>query len=116
MLAIPDVVPEEVALNTEPVTITVDPLPSGAPAGFEGAVGSFHLAFHVDALTARAGEPVAARATILGTGNVPSIRDPEIRARGASREYVVGSSTRLDRANDRLSGERERDVAFVADQ
>jgi len=116
MLAVPDVVPEEVALNTDPVTISVDPLPSGAPPGFEGAVGNFHLAFHVDALAARAGEPVAARATIAGTGNVPSIRDPEIHARGASREYVVGSSTRLERANDRLSGERERDVAFVADQ
>jgi hypothetical protein len=28
----------------------------------------------------------------------------------------VGTSTRLERANDRLSGERERDVAFVSDQ
>jgi len=116
MLAIPDVVPEDVQLDTDPMQIVVDPLPAGAPAGFDGAVGKFHLAFHVDGLTVRAGEPVAARATIGGEGNVPSIRDPEIHARGASREYVVGTSTRLERANDRLSGERERDVAFVSDQ
>ena len=115
MLAMPDVVPEDVTLSTDPVTIAVDPLPAGAPAGFEGAVGDFRLAFHVDGVTARAGEPVTGRATITGTGNVPSIRDPEIHARGASREYVVGSSTRLERANDRLSGEREHDVAFVSD-
>jgi len=115
MLAMPDVVPQDVSLSSNPVTIQVDPLPSGAPAGFQGAVGDFHLTFHVDGVTARTGEPVTARATIAGTGNVPSIRDPEIRARGASREYVVGSSTKLDRVNDKLSGEREHDVAFVSD-
>ncbi len=116
MLAIPDVVPEDVTLDTDPVTITVDPLPPGAPQGFEGAVGNYHLAVHVDALTARAEEPVVARATITGTGNVSSIRDPEIRARGASREYVVGASTRVDRNGDVLGGEREHDMAFVVDQ
>ena len=116
MLAIPDVVPEDVTLDTDPVTVTVDPLPAGAPAGFEGAVGNYHLAVHVDALTAHAGEPVVARATITGTGNVSSIRDPEIRTRDASREYVVGTSTRVDRNGDRLGGEREHDMAFVADQ
>src|SRR5205085_10753761 len=110
MLAMPDVVPQDVSLSSNPVTITVDPLPPGAPAGFQGAVGDFRMAFHVDGLTARAGEPVAARATIAGTGNVPSVRDPEIHARGASREYVVGTSTRLERVHDKLSGEREHDV------
>jgi hypothetical protein len=115
MLAMPDVVPQDVSLSSNPVTITVDPLPSGAPAGFQGAVGNFHLAFHVDGLLAHTGEPVTARATIAGTGNIPSIRDPEIHARGSSREYVVASSSKLDRANDKLSGEREHDVAFVSD-
>lgn len=116
MLAVPDIVPQDVQLDTDPVTIAVDPLPANAPPGFEGAVGDFHLAFHVDGLTAHAGEPVTARATIAGAGNVPSIKDPEIHARGASREYVVGTSTRLERTNDVLSGERERDMAFVSDQ
>jgi hypothetical protein len=116
MLAMPDVVPEDVAVHTEPIAVTVDPLPPGAPAGFEGAVGNFHLAFYVDSLTARAGEPAAARVTISGTGNIATIRDPEVHARGASREYVVGTSTKVDRSGDRLAGEREHDVAFVADQ
>jgi len=116
MLAMPDVVPEDVAIHSDPINVVVDPLPAGAPAGFGGAVGEFRLAFHVDSLTARAGEPAAARVTITGTGNVATIRDPEIHARGASREYVVGTSTKVDRTGDRLAGEREHDVAFVADQ
>ncbi|HEY2923783.1 MAG TPA: BatD family protein [Candidatus Eisenbacteria bacterium] len=116
MLAQPDVVAQDVALTTDPLTIVVDPLPRGAPSGFQGAVGDFHLALRVDGMTAGAGEPIPARATIRGTGNVSTIRDPEIRARGASRQYVAGSSTRIDRNGDRLVGEREIDVAFVADQ
>ncbi|HMI30558.1 MAG TPA: BatD family protein [Candidatus Limnocylindrales bacterium] len=116
MLALPDIVPQEVSLLSDPITITVDPLPPGAPVGFQGAVGTFTFSFRVDGLTARAGEPLAARATIGGTGNVATIRDPEIHARGAARQYVAGSSTRLDRSGDRLVGERQTDVAFVADQ
>ncbi len=116
MLAMPDIVPEDVALTTDPVTIVADPLPRGAPAGFDGAVGDYRLALHVDGLTARAGDPITARATIAGTGNIATVRDPEIRARGASRQYVVGSSSRLDRSGDVLKGEREVDVAFVAEQ
>ena len=116
MLAMPDVVPQDVSVHSDPITVAVEALPAGAPAGFEGAVGDFHLAFHVDSLTARAGEPAAARVTITGRGNIATIRDPEIHARGASREYVVGTSTKVDRTGDRLAGEREHDVAFVADQ
>jgi len=116
MLAMPDVVPQDVSIHTDPIAVAVEELPPGAPAGFGGAVGDFHLAFHVDSLTARAGEPAAARVTITGTGNVATIRDPEIHARGASREYVVGTSTKVDRTGDRLAGQREHDVAFVADQ
>jgi hypothetical protein len=116
LLAQPDIVAEDVTLTTDPITIVVDPLPPGGFSGFQGAVGDFRLAFRVDGQTARAGEPIVARATIRGTGNISSIRDPEIRARGASRQYVAGSSTRIDRSGDRLVGEREVDVAFVADQ
>ncbi len=116
MLAMPDMVPQDVTLGTDPVTIVADALPGGAPSGFQGAVGNYHLSLHVDGLTAHAGEAIAARATVTGTGNIATVRDPEIHARGASRQYVVGSSSHMDRSNDRLAGEREVDVAFVADQ
>jgi hypothetical protein len=116
MLAMPEVVPQDLALTSNPVTVVVDPLPPGAPSGFQGAVGDYRLALHVDSLTVRAGDPVTVRATIRGTGNIATVRDPEIRARGATRQYVVGSSTKVDRSGDRLQGERETDVAFIADQ
>ena len=116
MLAVPDVFSQDVTLASDPITIVVDPLPRGAPQGFQGAVGDFHLEFRVDGSTVRAGEPIVARAAIRGTGNISAVRDPEIHARGAARQYVAGSSTRIDRNGDKLIGEREIDVAFVADQ
>jgi oxygen tolerance protein BatD len=116
MLAMPEVVPQDLAITSDPVTVVVDPLPPGAPSGFQGAVGDYKLALHVDSLTVRAGDPVTVRATIRGTGNIATVRDPEIRARGATRQYVVGSSTKVDRSGDQLQGERETDVAFIAEQ
>src|SRR6266850_1441862 len=98
------------------VTVVVDPLPPGTPAGFQGAVGDYRLALHVDSLTVRAGDPVTVRATIRGTGNIATVRDPEIRGRGATRQYVVGSSTKVDRSGYQLQGERETDVAFISEQ
>ena len=116
LLAMPDVVPQDVALTSDPVTVVVTPLPGGAPRGFNGAVGNYRLEVKVDGVTTHAGEPITARATIQGQGNIATVRDPELRARGASRQYVVGSSTRIDHTGDRVGGEKETDVAFVADQ
>lgn len=116
MLAIPNVIPEEVVLRSDPITVMVDPLPPGAPAGFQGAVGNFELAVRADRRVARSGEPIIARATIRGAGNIPTVREPEIRAAGAARQYVAGSATRMDRSGDRIAGERSTDVAFVVDQ
>ncbi len=116
MLGMPDVVPQDLSLSSDPVTVVVDPLPPGAPAGFQGAVGDFRLTVHVDSLAARAGDPVTVRATIQGTGNIATLHDPEIHGRGVTRQYVVGSSTRIDRNGDHLQGERETDVALIADR
>ena len=116
LLAMPDVVPQDLTLTSDPVTVAVTPLPGGAPRGFSGAVGDYRLEVRVDGVTAHAGEPITAHATIQGHGNISTVRDPELRARGASRQYVAGSSTRIDHTGDRVGGEKETDVAFVADQ
>ena len=60
------------------VTIHVDPLPSGAPPGFKGAVGTFGLDASVDKTTLRANDAVTLKVKISGNGNLKLIESPKV--------------------------------------
>ncbi|HEU4725511.1 MAG TPA: BatD family protein [Candidatus Eisenbacteria bacterium] len=106
----------ELPIEAAPVDIAVDPLPSGAPAGFQGAVGSLSLAVRVDRPRVRAGEPVVVSTAIRGDGNLASATDPVITAHPDAPSYPAGARTELDRSGDRLRGSRRREIAFIPDQ
>lgn len=61
----------EVEASTEPVAIDVQPLPSGAPAGFKGAVGQFILESRMVPEQVNEGEPITWTLSLKGTGNWP---------------------------------------------
>jgi hypothetical protein len=67
--------------------ITVKPLPAGAPASFDGAVGQFTLESKVVPLTAAVGEPLTWTLTLTGTGNWPDVAG--LPAREASKDFRV---------------------------
>ncbi len=115
ILNLQQVAPEDVTLDTKPVVVTVDPLPSGAPPEFSGAVGSFTLSVKVDRLSVAAGEPVTVTTTVSGEGNISSLRDPRVEGSGASRRYAAGSSSNIDRSSDRVRGVRTQQTAFLPD-
>lgn len=115
LLGMEQVVPEDVSLETSPLSVTVDPLPAGAPPGFSGAVGSYALSVKVDRIDAEAGEPVTVTTTIDGEGNIASLRDPPITGAAGVRRYAAGSSTSTDRSGDRIRGKRTQQVAFLSD-
>lgn len=64
-------------LQTKPVSLDVLPLPPGAPAGFQGAVGRFTIEAQVDTTETTVNEAVTLRVTLSGQGNVASLPDPE---------------------------------------
>lgn len=66
-------------LKSPAVTIDVKPLPSGKPAAFGGAVGSFTLASTISADRVKANEAVTVKVKISGTGNVKLVKNPEVR-------------------------------------
>ncbi len=115
LLNMQEVVPEDIALETKPVAVTVAPLPPGAPPEFAGAVGSFTLSVRVDRLEAAAGEPLTVTTVLRGEGNVASLRDPRIGGPGGVRHYAAGSSTSIDRASGRVRGERVQQMAYLPD-
>jgi tetratricopeptide (TPR) repeat protein len=61
----------EVEAVAAPVALNVESLPSGAPTGFQGAVGQFVLESKMVPEQVNEGEPVTWTLTLKGTGNWP---------------------------------------------
>jgi len=78
---------EQISVTSNRPDFTIRPLPAGAPATFNGAVGQFTLASKVVPATAAVGEPVTWTLTLAGTGNWPDI--PGLPAREVSRDFQV---------------------------
>jgi len=62
---------QEVEVSSEPMPVTVQGLPGGAPAGFKGAVGQFSMESKMVPEQVNEGEPVTWTLTLRGTGNWP---------------------------------------------
>ncbi len=65
-------------LTTAPVTINVKPLPSGKPASFSGAVGSFSMTADISSDKVKTDEAVTVKVKISGNGNVKLVKNPEV--------------------------------------
>ncbi|HEY7472193.1 MAG TPA: BatD family protein [Gemmatimonadota bacterium] len=65
-------------LATDPLVVTVDELPAGAPAGFGGAVGRYSISGGLPAPRATAGSPIELALTVRGDGNPATVDAPEL--------------------------------------
>ncbi len=66
-------------LTTAPVTIHVKALPSGKPASFSGAVGTFSMSSSINTNSLKANEAVTVKVTISGNGNLKLVKNPEVK-------------------------------------
>lgn len=65
-----------VNLQTQPVTLEVQPLPPNAPDSFNGAVGQFTLTSEVDTTQGKVNEPLTWQVTLSGQGYLNGAPDP----------------------------------------
>ena len=65
-------------LASAKVNITVNDLPSGAPSGFNEAVGSIKMTASLDPMETKANEPISLKITYSGTGNLKLIPEPKL--------------------------------------
>lgn len=65
-------------LTNQAVTIDVKPLPSGKPASFSGAVGTFTMASQISSSDVKTDDAVTIKITITGNGNVKLVKNPEV--------------------------------------
>jgi len=107
---------EQVAVQSNEPTITIRPLPTGAPASFNGAVGDFRLTGQVVPQNAAVGEPITWTLTLEGTGNWPDI--PGLPSREVSRDFQVVQprAKRTNTAGRLFEATLVEDVVLIATQ
>jgi hypothetical protein len=65
-------------LVSQPIRISVKPLPSNAPASFKGAVGSFSINSSVTKTNAKSNDAITYKLTVSGEGNLKLVEAPKI--------------------------------------
>jgi hypothetical protein len=103
-----------VKLATRPVTINVKPLPSGAPDGFTGGVGSFDMNATLSSSEIEVNEALSLKVTIRGTGNLPLLGEPEVNLPPDHDLYDVTRSENVNTGGNRISGSVTFEYPIVA--
>ncbi|MBC7812076.1 MAG: BatD family protein [Burkholderiales bacterium] len=107
---------DEIKLQTDAVSVQVQPLPDGAPEGFRGAVGQFQLAATLDRVSVAQGEPLTLRLTVTGTGNVEQLTSPELPVPPTWRVYENQTSYSSTVEDDVTIGEKVFEWQIIPDQ
>lgn len=111
----PDV--RKVVRRSEPLKITVKPLPAGAPAGFDSVnVGTMTLSAALSERATPVGQPVTLRLTAQGEGNVKAWSLPAVPAIPGARAFAPSSSDKVAPRASRLAGSRSVESVLVPDR
>lgn len=98
-------------VSTKPVTVTVSPLPAGAPASFAGGVGEFRISAKVSKDTLKAHEAASLLLTVSGKGNVSLLETPKVNFPPDMEVYDTKVSDRIDKTG--LTGSRTYEYPFI---
>lgn len=66
----------EIHVASRPLAVHVRELPAGAPADFDGAVGSYTLSWSADRSSTPQDVPFTVRLDVRGVGNLPLVKSP----------------------------------------
>lgn len=95
-----------IELESESITIRVEPLPAIERAEYIGAVGDFTITREISTQTAVAGESIEITTRIEGAGNLPLIPKPIYDLPDGLEVYEPQVTMNLDRGDHRISGSK----------
>ncbi len=98
------------------LTVSVRPLPDGAPPDFIDAVGQFRLEAEATPTEVTAGEPVTVTLQLSGTGNLPTLTVPQPDVDTSFARYLTDDALTLNRRGARLTGTRTLTYVLVPRQ
>ncbi|MEI6608085.1 MAG: hypothetical protein WCP35_22505, partial [Verrucomicrobiota bacterium] len=96
-------VTEETFLDIPKLEFETTPLPPGAPAGFDNAIGSFALHANTSETEVREADPISVDLIVTGSGNLDTMRPPRIQQPKGWKIYEATATQRGDERR-RLSG------------
>ncbi len=100
-------------VKSEPLKITVDPLPAGAPPSFKGAVGHFTMTTAVDKKTTKTNEPISLKVVISGTGNLQGLKSPTVDVPAGFEQYPPKVSDNIKKEQGEISGSRRFEYLVI---
>jgi BatD DUF11 like domain len=99
------------------VTMTVRPLPQGAPPGFSSAhVGQWELSREVSPSPVKLGEPLTVKVIVSGRGNVKNVAPPKLVAPPSFRVYDPTTSDEVKPRGGRFGGRRVEEYLVMPSQ
>jgi hypothetical protein len=106
--------PVQYKTATDPVTITVQPLPSeNIPAGFTGAVGLYQMETHLDKQDVKTNDAVTLRVKISGQGNLKLLEPPPISFPADLEKFDPKISNSLSTQGNRIAGSRTFEYLLI---
>lgn len=101
-------------LSTGRTEVTVKELPAGAPASFNGAVGSFTLSGEQPPADLRANSAATYTVKISGTGNLTFLQAPALDMPSSFEMYDVRTTEALRTTTAGTTGYRQFEYPFIA--
>jgi tetratricopeptide (TPR) repeat protein len=87
---------QEVNLAVPMLEMEAQPLPKGAPEGFENAIGNFKLDVSTSVTEAQEGDPIPVDIVVSGSGNLDSLRPPKPADADGWKSYAATTEQRGD--------------------
>jgi hypothetical protein len=102
-----------VTIKSNPLNITVDPLPANAPAGFSGAIGRFTFNASVDKQRVKAGDPITLKLTVAGSGNITLLTLPKPQLPADIESYEPKISDDISREGGVIRGKKTAEYLLI---
>ncbi len=100
-------------VRSEPLKVSVQPLPANAPKGFTGAVGKFTIETWLDKHEAKTNDPITMRVKISGRGNLKLVEAPSFTVPPDLDRYDPKISDNIDRQGGLISGSRTFEYLLI---
>jgi len=100
-------------VKSNPLSITVDPLPVNAPSGFSGAIGRFAFNASTDKTSVKAGDPITLKVTVAGSGNIKLVTLPKPQLPADIESYEPKISEDISRDGGIIRGKKTAEYLLI---